>query len=556
MSRRPHVLPGVLLGLLLPGAVSRAQPPAPPVATAPAGVVRGVEADGVDAFKGVPYAQPPVGALRWRAPQPAVRWEGVRDAGRFGAACVQPVAPPTSIYAADIRPMSEDCLTLNVWAPAHAKRAPVMVWIHGGALVTGGSRETLYDGAKLARRGIVVVTLNYRLGVLGWLAHPELDAESPQGVSGNYGLLDQLEALRWVKRNIAAFGGDPGRVTIAGESAGALSVIYLMSSPAAQGLFSRAIAESGYMVSTPELKAARFGQPAAETTGAQLAARLHAPGVAALRSWDAETLTTAAAMAGFLPSGAVDGVTLRQPLDAFDRGEQARTPILAGFNSGEIRSLPVLAPPSPASPAAYEAAIRARYGDLADAFLKLYPSSAGRESLLAAARDGLYGWTAERLVRRQAAAGQPAYLYLFDHGYPAADGAGLHAFHASELPYVFGTLDRTSPLWPKPPATAGEVALSDAMMDYWASFVRDGRPTAKGSPAWPDVRDGGGALVFQAAPRPVSTLLPGMYALHEEVVRRRRARGDTPWNWNTGLLSPPLPPSAEGGKGGASGLQR
>jgi para-nitrobenzyl esterase len=385
-----------------------------------------------------------------------------------------------------------------------------------------------------------VVSINYRLGVLGYLAHPALSAESPLGVSGNYGLLDQIEALRWVRRNIAAFGGDPANVTIAGESAGGLSVMYLLAAPPARGLFAKAISESGYMVSTPELKQAKFGAPSAEAAGVALAAKLHAPDLAALRAMDARTLTTAAAVAGYAPYGVIDGRTLpRQLVETFDRGEQAPVPLLAGFNSGEIRSLRFLAPPRPASAAAYEAAIRERYGDLADDVLRLYPATDPEESVLATTRDALYGWSAERLVAKQTALGQPAYLYFFDHGYPAADAAGLHGFHASELPYVFGTAERLPAHWPKPPATTAETALSEAMIGYWTSFARTGAPTAAGAPAWPAYGARHAYMAFAEAPHRGTQFMPGMYALHEQAVCRRR-RQDMAWNWNVGVVSPRL----------------
>jgi len=537
------------LRLVLAAALALLAAPAlaAPLIDAPAGTAEGVITGGVTAFKGLPYAQPPVGPLRWTPPKPLARWSGVRKAADFGAACIQPPSPPGNLYGDSPPRQSEDCLTLNVWTPAGAKRAPVFVWIHGGALVTGSSSESVYDGARLAREGVVVVSINYRLGVLGWLAHPALSAESPQGLSGNYGLLDQIEALRWVKRNIAAFGGDPANVTIAGESAGGLSVMYLLAAPPARGLFHKAIAESAYMVSTPELKATAHGMPSAESGGVALAAKLHANSLADLRAWDAKTITTSAALAGFAPFGAVDGQILpRQLVETFDRGEQAPVPLLAGFNSGEIRSLRALAPQPPASAAAYESAIRANYGDLAEAFLKLYPPTNLNESILATTRDALYGWTAERLARKQAALGQPAYLYLFDHGYPAADDAGLHGFHASELPFVFGAFDRLPPHWPKPPAVASETRLSDAMVHYWTSFVKTGVPRAAGEAAWPAYGPTGAATILRAAPKAYAGLLPGMYDLNEAVVCRRRAAGTQAWNWNVGLWSPPLPPAAPG----------
>jgi para-nitrobenzyl esterase len=406
----------------------------------------------------------------------------------------------------------------------------------------GASREENYDGAHLAGRGLVVVSINYRLGVLGWLAHPELSKESPVGVSGNYGLLDQIEALHWVQRNIRSFGGDPANVTIAGESAGALSVMYLMAAPPARGLFARAIAESAYMISTPELKKASFGSPSAEESGVKLADALHAPDIAAMRATDAEKLALAAPAAGYAPWGTIDGhVLIRQLVDVFDRGEQAPVPMLAGFNSGEIRSLRALAPQAPANAAAYEATIRAQYVDLADKFLRLYPSDNMPESLLATTRDALYGWTAQRLVRKQAALGQPAFLYFFDHGYPAADAAGLHGFHASELPYVFGTFDGTPPLWPKIPAAPQERMLSNAMIGYWTSFARTGKPQAHDASDWPAFSPSGAYMAFKEAPQPSDHLLPGMYEFMEETVCRRRATGDTAWSWNVGLWSPKLP---------------
>jgi para-nitrobenzyl esterase len=438
--------------------------------------------------------------------------------------------------------MSEDCLTLNIWAPTGVRKAPVFFWIHGGALVSGSSRDSLYDGKRLAERGILVVSINYRLGVFGWLAHPELSRESALGISGNYGLLDQIEALEWVRRNIGAFGGDPSNVTIAGESAGALSVVYLLAAPTARGLFAKAIAESAYLISTPELKQRSFGSPSAEESGVKLAAALHAPNIEAMRAMDAGTLTLAAPAAGYAPWGSIDGHVLpRQLVDVFDKGEQAPVPLLAGFNSGEIRSLRVLAPQPPANATAYEATIRDRYGDLADEFLRLYPSSNLQESVLATTRDALYGWTAQRLVRKQTALGKSAFLYLFDHGYPAADTAGLHAFHASELPFVFGTSDATPTHWPKIPATPVETRLSDAMIGYWSSFARTGRPQAENEPDWPSFGPTGSYMAFKEAPQPSDHLLPGMYEFNEETVCRRRASGDLAWNWNVGLYSPKLP---------------
>ncbi len=511
-----------------------------PIVDAPAGQLQGRSDGGLNIFEGIPYALPPVGNARWTPPMPMPRWQDVKSADRFGPACYQPVATLANIYADRPASMSEDCLTLNIWAPTNAHGAPVLVWIYGGAFLTGWSGQAIYDGANLAARGVVVVSINYRLGVLGWLAHPELSAESPLKISGNYGLLDQIEALRWIKRNIGAFGGDPSNVTIAGESAGGLSVVYLMTSPAARGLFAKAIVQSAYTISTPELRQQKFGLPSAEDLGSQFAAKVHKKNIAELRAMDPATLV--ADGSSYAPFPTVDGsIVPRQPVETFDRGEQAPVPVLAGFNSGEIRSLPILAPPTPVWQSDYEKTIRERYLDLSDAFLKLYPADRMHESILATTRDALYGWTAERLVRKQTALGLPSFLYAFDHGYPASDTAGLHAFHGSELPFVFGTLNRTPLYWPRPPMSGDETNLSDAMIDYWTSFARSGQPESKGAAAWPTYGANAAYMDFADTSRPSEHLLPGMYELHEEVVCRRRLNGQIPWNWNVGLASPPLP---------------
>ncbi len=483
-----------------------------PIVNSPAGSIEGRIEGELHVFKGIPYALPPVGSQRWKPPISVPRWKEVRKATDFGPACFQPRSKVPSIYSGEPMPMSEDCLSLNIWAPAAAHNAPVFFWIHGGSLVGGSGRDPAYNGTRLAGQGIIVVSINYRLGVFGYLAHPELSSESPRGLSGNYGLLDQIQALKWVHSNISAFGGDPANVTIAGESAGALSVMYLMAAPPA------------------------------EESGTKLAAALHALNIAAMRAMDAATLTYTAPAAGFAPWGAIDGSILpRQLVDVFDRAEQASVPLLAGSNSGEIRSLRFLSPPPAANAAAYESIIRSQYGDLADEFLRLYPSANMQESIWATTRDALYSWTAQRLVRKQTAMGQQAFLYFFDHGYPAEDAAGLHGFHASELPYVFGTFDGTPPLWPKVPETPQETRLSDAMIGYWSSFARIGHPQAANEPDWPPFGSRGSYMDFQEGPVPLEHLLPGMYEFNEETFCRRRASGNLPWNWNVGLVSPKLP---------------
>lgn len=538
MLRLPGPASGLIAALLLAVATA-ASAQEPVVAATGLGALEGQSESGVRVFKGVPFAQPPVGDLRWRPPRPATPWSGVRDARAFGPACMQPRTP-----FADYEAISEDCLHLNVWAPEDARNAPVMVWIHGGSLSSGTGAEPFYDGAAFAREGVVVVTINYRLGPLGWLAHPALSREDPQGVSGNYGLMDQISALEWVRDHIAAFGGDPGQVTIAGESAGALSVMYLMVSPRAQGLFHRAIAQSGYMITSPVLRDTPYENwPDAETVGLTVAAALGAETAGELRALSAEAIITGAAPTGYFPMGTVDGQLIpAQIVDRIDQGLQAPVPVLAGYNEGEIRSLRILLPPAPPDAAAYEAEIRARYGELAEAFLALYPAADLDASMLAATRDALYGWSAERLVGSQQALGQGGWLYYFDHGYPAAEALGLRAFHASEIPYVFGTLDRTPGYWPAVPRTETETGLSRAMTGYWAGFIKTGRPAADGQPAWPAYGPGRDYLALESGPRARSGPDNG-FPLHEEVVCRRRAEGRQPWHWNVGVISPPLPPT-------------
>jgi para-nitrobenzyl esterase len=513
-----------------------------PLVDAPAGTLEGTQTGDIAAFKGIPYAIPPIGARRWRPAQPMPRWSGVRKAMAFGPACLQPQNKLGNVYAPKTPlPTSEDCLTLNIWMPKNATRAPVFFWIHGGALATGSSREDIYDGQRLAERGMIVVSINYRLGVLGFMAHPELSAESSVHVSGNYGLLDQIAALRWVHQNIGAFGGDPKNVTIAGESAGALSVMYLMTSPVARGLFEKAIVESGYMITMPALKTSVFGMPSGEAAGQMLQAGLQARDLADLRAMDGRAITNLAARAGFAPWGVIDGVVLPdQMVTIFDEKRQAPVPLLVGFNQGEIRSLRFLAPKAPDSAEKYEAIIRERYGVLADRFLKLYPASDYRESILATTRDVLYGWTAERLARSQTAIGQNAYLYLFDHGYPAMDAAGLHAFHASELPFVFGTFDRVGPNWPKIPDTADERSLSAAMLDYWSSFAVTGSPRASAAQAWPAYGELRAFMRFADVPQPRTGLMPDMFELNELVMCQRKSNGKQPWGFNVGVAAPKL----------------
>lgn len=531
------------LGHATAGAAPAARRPRVTIAQ---GVLAGrSDAHAVRSFKGIPYAEPPVGARRWRPPVPALGWKGVRDAGHFGASCIQPPWPAKSIYNDDIPRTRENCLFLNVWAPEHARNAPVIVWIHGGGYVYGSSWEPYYDGRNFAARGVVFVSMNYRLGVLGWLALPALSAESPRGVSGNYGLLDQIQALEWVRQNIAAFGGNPRNVTLMGESSGGVSVAYLLASPLARGLFEKVIGESLGIASVPELRKADHGLPAAEAIGVRIEKELHAANLAALRAMSATRLNDAALVAGFRPAGTIDGWALpRQVVTVLDRREEARVPVLMGFNAGEIQTLPGFLPPLPSSGAVYERKIRERYGDLASAFLRLYPASHVRASMMAAERDAIFAWSAERIVRDEAALGEPAYLYVFDHGYRAARIRGLHAFHASEIPFVFGRIGPAAPKLPNWPVASGprNEALSQAMIAYWTSFARTGAPRAPGQPAWPAFAPRESYMHFAARPEVATDPMPGMYTLNEKVVKRRRLAGDQQWGTDVGVAAPVLPP--------------
>ena len=515
--------------------------------TEPQGALAGqVDAHGVRSFKGIPYAEPPIGDKRWTAPVAAGPWKGVRDARDFGASCFETSYSPQSLFNVHPPKLSEDCLFLNVWIPAHAKKAPVILWIHGGSFVRGGSWEPQYEGTHFAEHGVVFVTINYRLGSLGWFALPELSAESPHGVSGNYGLLDQIEALRWVKKNIAAFGGNPGNVTIMGESAGGVSMALLMVSPLARGLFQKVIAESLGIQSAPELKQPNHGLPSAEQNGTAFEKALGAADLKALRAIDAKTVTE---HSGFRGGPNVDGwVFPRQIVDTFDRKEAALVPVLMGFNRNEIYPVLMAFFPQnlPDSSAGYEAEIHKRYGDLAPEFLRLYPSSDIKGSTLAASRDAIFGWSAERIVRDEAEAGMPSYLYFFDHGYPAAEARGFHAFHGCELSFVFGHVGKDAvlpPNWPLPEGPE-ENALSDAMMAYWTSFARTGVPKAERQPDWPAFAPNKSYMLFAENPEAGTDLMPGMFTLNEEVMQRERRAGNQPWLGNVGVAAPMLSPGA------------
>ena len=493
---------GVAVAALL--AVSSAAGPGANAETAlqvrtAAGMLEGLDASGVRTFRGIPFAGPPVGERRWRAPAPAPTWTGVRRATAFGPRCPQGPIFGDMVFRDD---PSEDCLYLNVWTPARAADGPlpVMVWLHGGGFQAGSASEPRQDGERLSRRGAVIVGINYRLGVFGFLAHPALTREAGDRASGNYGLLDQVAALEWVRDNIAAFGGNPGNVTIFGESAGSFAVSALMGSPLAQGLFHRAIGESGaYFTAGPGTLALRpLGD--AERTGVEFAKSAGAESLAALRATPADEILKASLggpMLRFAPI--LDGHVLPRDLfDVFAKGDQAKVPLLAGWNEDEVRAGIVLGKMRPTAKRFAEQ-VRARYGAHAEALLNAYPAATDGEAVESAAAlagDMFVGFATWKWIEMHAATGRaPVYRYSFDRDIPVAPGTTINgvaatardigARHAGEIEYVFGTLDSL----PDVPWEEADRRLSDQMMAYWVNFARAGDPNASSLPSWPAYRE-------------------------------------------------------------------
>ncbi len=477
------------------------------------GIVKGAinKSTGVRAFKAIPFAQPPVGDLRWKAPQPVKDWTGVRPAMQFGARCEQLAVFGDMNFRSN--GMSEDCLYLNVWTPAksEAERLPVLVYFFGGGFVAGDGSEPRYDGESIAQKGIVALTVNYRLGLFGFFAHPELSKEAPYHASGNYALLDQNAALKWVQDNIAAFGGDPKRVTIAGESAGSLSVSVQMASPLSKDLIAGAIGESGAAIG-PTLPAVAL--PEAEQIGVKFAAAVGANSLAALRGMSADQLLATKTEVGRFPI-VVDGYLLPKPAaDLFAAGEQAHVPLLVGWNSEEMnwRALLHNQPPTPEN---YADAIRKLYGDKTDEVLKLYPGQTDEQVIesataLASARFiGFSTWKWSDLCEKTG--GKPVYRYFYAHPRPpmrpemgnAAPGlAGgvvkgpdakskgvppaTGAVHSAEIEYAMGNLSTNKVYaW-----TADDYKVSKLMQNYFANFIKNGNPNGAGLPEWPAANAG------------------------------------------------------------------
>jgi para-nitrobenzyl esterase len=488
--------------------------PGPAVAT-DSGRVRGQftsAANDVLAYKGIPYAKPPVGDLRWREPQPAEKWDGVRDCFHFGNACPQRVdrliasIPQLALNASQ----NEDCLYLNVWSPARpapGQKFPVMVWIHGGGYTTGAASQPLYDGEALARRGVVLVSMNYRLGPLGFLAHPALTKESPRRASGNYGLLDQIEALRWVKRNAAAFGGDPERVTIFGESAGGGSVVCLMISPMARGLFHDAIVESG-VARLSRLHEGTNNRPSAEQMGAELIQKCGVTGasdVAELRKIPVETLVktfpsmevSATRQVSFRPLGGsatapiVDGyVILEEPRAVFAAGKESPVPLVVGHTRDEM-SLFLSATPMPKTAADLHKRIDEEFGPAASEIAALYPVKDDKDIRAECWRlstDVAWGAPTREFARLHAHNGYPTYRYVFSRGSKQGMLAALGAHHGCELAYVFGFGPQAKP-------DAADKKVVDIVQAYWANFATKDDPNGNGLPRWPRFAAGPDTLI-------------------------------------------------------------
>ncbi len=468
------------------------------------------------AFLGIPYAVPPVGPLRWKPPVAAAKWSGKKDATNFGSRCIQPSLYDDMFFRDPGG--SEDCLTLNVWTPADAKpgkKLPVMFWVYGGGFTTGGTSEPRQDGAHLTTKGVIVVTFNYRLGIFGFYTHPELAAESPEHASGNYGLLDAVAALQWVKENIKAFGGDPENVTIFGESAGSFAVSSLMASPLAHGLFTHAIGESGGAFGGPTLRYQPLAQR--EERDADFArTQLHADSLAALRALPADQLLAAATAAMKKPGGGfgpdIDGYFLPQsPSDIFAAGKQNDVPMIAGWNHDEGGSgkAPLIITPTGGSNAATtgdqpsdlerlkETATK-DFGAHAEQFLQAFPATTNEqalERLQQYATDRFIAYGTWSWLEAQTQTGKaPAYRYRFDL-VPPPDPARPNrfgVFHSDDIEYVFGNLDsRKGIAW-----TPADRAMSEEMMSYWSNFAKTGDPNGGSLVKWPVYAPASGSQVL------------------------------------------------------------
>ncbi len=474
-----------------------------PAVAVTGGTVRGMaSADGA-VFEGIPYAAPPVGKLRWREPQPVVPWTGERDATNYSAACMQSpigtgvfLGPLALKYGAHPDTpawnLSEDCLYLNIWTPEWPVTEPraVMVWMHGGSNRIGSGNEPGYNGTELAKEGVLVVTINYRLGPLGFFAHPELTKESAHHSSGNYGLLDQMAALRWVQANIARFGGDAARVTVFGESAGAIDSGMLMCSPLAAGLFARAIMESGPVVGIAYTHSLRRGEEfGARVAGLALNRAAGGSALERLRALPANAMLTAAARAARQepnPEFVIDGwVLTKSPQAVFAAGAQQPAAILIGNNGREASVFRAASGAGSAADQGARKTLRISYGGYAPFALVAYLTDSKMGRLAAAddwLNDALMTCPAAAMATLNVDAGRPAYVYQFQRSIPGKGEAELGSFHSLELPYVFGKLG--SPDWNWLPFEKLDAGLSTAIKKYWTNFAKSGDPNGRGLPVW------------------------------------------------------------------------
>jgi para-nitrobenzyl esterase len=474
------------------------------------GLVEGtVSADGqVRVFRGVPFAAPPTGARRWAEPAPVAPWSGVRKADAFGPRCPQGNVFGDMVFRDE---MSEDCLYLNVWTPAKpGERLPVMFWIHGGGFQAGSASEPRQDGEWLARKGVVVVSANHRLGVFGFLAHPELTSASGRTASGNWGLLDQVAALKWVQKNIAAFGGDPGKVTIFGESAGSFSVSAMVATPLAKGLVHGAIGQSGAFFTLPGGGLAARSLTTGEEQGKKFAEGLGAGDIAALRAKPWEDILKGAKGPWFSPI--IDGYVIPKSVpEIYAAREHSPVPLLAGWNADEIRSSVTMAP-AKTTAASFAEGVRKRFAGSADALLAVYAPKDDEDAIQVAADfagDTFIAYATWKWIQVHAAnTSAPVYRYSFDRKIPVEPGtkvngteataADIGARHAGEIEYVFGTLKTALPKVPWEPA---DQTLSDQMVTYWTNFAKTGDPNGPGVPKWPvyDEVQGAGVLHLDSA---------------------------------------------------------
>ncbi|MBN1118182.1 MAG: carboxylesterase family protein [Bacteroidales bacterium] len=460
------------------------------------GIVQGTLENNLRVFKGIPFAAPPVGDLRWKAPHPVEKWEGIKIATEYAPAPMQGGNPPSG--------KSEDCLYLNVWTPAKSPKdkIPVLVWIYGGGFSFGSTSEPVYDGTKLAEKGVVVVSIAYRVGQLGFLAHPELSAENPNGVSGNYGLLDQIAGLQWVQDNIAAFGGDPDQVTIFGESAGGISVSMLCASPLTKGLFQGAISQSGGSFG-PTRPTTYPGEnmktlKQAELEGVEFAKKAGVSTIAELRNIEADKLPGGWGMGSAWPI--IDGYVIPDDqYKLYETGNYNDVPVLIGYNSDEGLSFS-----RERNPQEFINGVKQRYGKFSDTLLKAYPvgENSVPKSARDLARDAAFGWHTWIWAQLQSKTGNSnVYYYYFDQhpNYPEDSPQFDHGSpHGQDVGYVFMNLDSANPN-----TLESDLKLSDMMGTYWTNFAKYGNPNGKDLPDWPAFSDSNNVVMYlNAAPHP------------------------------------------------------